>query len=156
MRWPIASLSNPQRGCLVGASSAWPAPKTGVRNRSARCHDSRFIRPGRHLFRYTQRTALWFTRRRKDVAKNTRGVPVSVVRAKRSRGGPLWQANFAEGYALANTSNQSAVEKQNAAAEQVIPCQSLFTFRGRCGNLPPDSVESRSSTQPQHCRRHCL
>ena len=34
-------------------------------------------------------------------------------------------------------------------------CRSLFTFRGHCENLPPDTVESRSSTHLRLWLRRC-
>jgi hypothetical protein len=58
----VASVSNPQRGCLVGASRAWPAPKRRLRNCPEGCDDSRFIRPSRHLLRHTEWAALWLAR----------------------------------------------------------------------------------------------
>src|SRR5271157_372625 len=35
------------------------------------------------------------------------------------------------------------------------PCQSLFTFRVPCSNLPPGTVQSRSETRPRPWPRRC-
>ena len=89
------------------------------------------------------------------MAKDTRRVPICVVCAKRSRGGRLCGFNAARDEAYGKTSDERALEKQNAPLEQVTPCLSFFTFREPCGNLPPDAVGSRSKTQLQRWPTPC-
>ena len=82
---------------------------------------------------------------------------VSGLHTHCSRGGCLWRftANITEDCGCAITSDEICVEKHHESTKEVIPCRSLFTYRGLCENLRQDTIRSRSNTLPQRWPSPC-
>src|SRR6266567_5456906 len=91
MRWTFPRVSDAQWRRLMGASHARLAAKKGLRDSLARCYDSGFLRPGRNLFRYTQRPDIRLARRRKELAKDSRRAAINRLRAECSFRAGVWR-----------------------------------------------------------------